>query len=240
MNSGARVNPAPSIVIIPTFNEAENIGSLLLQITRDMPSLHVLVVDDQSTDGTRSILERFTTQDSRIHLLTRNHKAGLAGAYIAGFDWAIDKGYAQCVQMNGDLTHDPLYLQPLLEGLNHHDVMVGCRTEKGHGSQHWNRGQIKAIQTGNYLARRLLQLPTRDLGSRFVAWKTATLVAIAYHQIRSRGYAFQAELKAKAHRAGFRVGEISVPFASRRFGQTKTPKTDFAQAAYRIIKLRYS
>lgn len=230
-----------SLVIIPTYNEAENI-SITLKGVLLHGNTDVLVVDDHSPDGTASQVKSQEGYPSRIHLMERSKKNGLAGAYLAAFQWGIERGYDFLVQMDADLSHDPIEIGKFLKLLSteNADVIVGCRYMPGGSTPGWSKLRRWISRGGNLYARLLLGLPFRDLTGGFNAWKKEVLQNIRLDTIRSQGYAFQVELKHRAHVGGFRIQEMPIRFTERRFGRSKMSGHIVWEGAYRVLQLRWA
>ncbi len=227
-----------TLIIVPTYNEFENIGALLLQLTKEQDTVDILVVDDNSPDGTADIVRRFGDHDTRVHLLSRPKKAGLGQAYVAGFDWAFKNGYENVIQMDADFSHHPVYLTPMLEALKKAPVVTGTRYVEGGGTKGWGVFRRFLSKGGNWYARAVLKLPYHDLTGGFMAWRREALQAIDYHSIRSTGYAFQVELKYRAFKRGFAMIEVPIIFENRRFGTSKMSGRIIGEAAFRVLQLK--
>lgn len=227
-----------TLTIVPTYDEIENIGRLVGRLHEEMPEADVLVVDDNSPDGTGRVVHELIRDDRHLFLLTRPGKAGLGQAYTAGFDWALKRGYDRILQMDADFSHDPAYAPILLKALDHHPVSMGTRYAEGGGTHGWGLFRRTLSRGGNFYARTVLGLPYHDLTGGFVAWKREVLERIDYDTVRSRGYAFQVEMKYRAHRAGFGIKEIPILFENRRFGTSKMSGRIIGEAALRILQLK--
>lgn len=228
----------PALVVVPTYNESENINQLLFQLTREVSDIDVLVVDDSSPDGTAEIVKRFMRHEPRVHLLSRPKKDGLAGAYIAGFGWGLERGYRFVVEMDADFSHQPTDVPRLLEALQTHDAAIGCRYKEGGRISGWSFLRQFISRGGNIYAQTILGLKVKDLTGGFNAWRREVLEKIGIHNIRSRGYAFQVELKTRAHKAGFQLTEIPIHFENRRLGKSKMSGSIVWEAAFRVLQLR--
>lgn len=230
-----------TLVIIPTYNEKENIQLICQAVLEVVPKTEILVVDDNSPDGTGQIVEKTLKPRLPVSLLSRARKGGLAGAYIAGFDWADSHGFERVVQMDADFSHSPPDVARMLGALEGgHDLVIGCRYIDGGGTSGWSFIRTGISRGGNFYARSMLKLPFRDLTGGFTAWEIQSLRRINYSTIRSRGYAFQVELKYRAHREGLRVVEIPIHFENRRLGTSKMSGQIVLEAAFRVARLRLS
>jgi len=229
-----------ALVVVPTYNEAENINQLLFALTRDVEGVDVLVVDDNSPDGTRGIVERFQKHESRVHLLNRQKKDGLAAAYLAGFGWGIEKGYDILIEMDADFSHRPADVNRFLKEMETCDVVIGCRYVDGGGISGWGWLRQFISRGGNTYAKFVLSLPLKDLTGGFNGWKREVLERINYKSIHSKGYAFQVELKCRAFKSGFKISEIPIHFENRVAGHSKMSSDIVWEAAFRVLQMRRS
>ncbi len=231
--------PRKQLIVVPTYNEAENVDDLLDGIRRELPDAHVLFVDDASPDGTA---ERVRAQQKRspglVHLLERGGKRGMGTAYLAGFAWALERDYDAVVEMDADLSHDPRALPTLIGLLRDADVVIGSRYVAGGRTEDWSRARMAISRFGSFYARVILGLPIRDLTGGFNAWKIHVLKALPLERVRSEGYSFQIELKLRAARSGFRFVETPIVFTDRRVGQSKMSWRIVAEAVVRVWLLR--
>lgn len=226
-----------SLAILPTYNEADNIGRLLKQIL-ELSDIDVLVVDDSSPDGTAKMVMQRAASEERVHLLSRPRKEGLAAAYIAGFSWGMAQGYSHLIEMDADFSHNPIDLPRFLEAIKTHDVVVGCRYIQGGGISGWPWARKFISHAGNIYAQTVLCLPYKDLTGGFNAWRKQVLETIQIESIRSKGYAFQVELKYRAHKAGYRIQEIPIHFQNRVSGRSKMSGSIVWEAAFRVFQMR--
>jgi dolichol-phosphate mannosyltransferase len=231
--------PHKLLIVVPTYDEAENVDDLLVGIRRELPEAHVLFVDDASPDGTA---KRVRAQQDRnpglVHLLEREGKKGMGTAYLAGFAWALERDYDAVVEMDADLSHDPRALPTLIGLLSDADVVIGSRYVPGGGTEDWSRLRMAISRFGSFYARVILGLPIRDLTGGFNGWKRRVLETLPLDQVRSEGYSFQIELKLRAARAGFRLVETPIVFIDRRVGQSKMSWKIVAEAVVRVWLLR--
>ncbi len=228
-----------TLVIIPTYNEKENIEAVVRAVLETAPLADLLVVDDNSPDQTAHIVTAKLIPSGRVFLLERARKDGLAGAYIAGFGWARERGYGKVVQMDADFSHSPKDVARMLSALEGHDLVIGARYMEGGGTSGWSIIRTGISRGGNCYARSLLKLPFSDITGGFTAWQMKSLECIDYSTIRSRGYAFQVELKYRAHQLGLNVVEIPIHFENRKLGKSKMSSHIVIEAAFRVARLRF-
>ena len=228
-----------TLVIVPTYNEADNIAPLVAAILQATPAVDILFVDDHSQDGTQDKITLMQHQyGPKVHLLARAGKLGLGPAYIAGFQWALTRRYHVIVQMDADLSHDPAHLPRLLTLLESADVVVGSRYVDGGGTRHWNIVRRCISKAGALYARWLLGLPIRDPTGGYNVWHRRVLEAIDCKAVQSEGYAFQIECKYRAYRAGFHFVEVPIVFIERRVGASKMSTRIVLEAVLRTWRLR--
>lgn len=227
-----------SLVIIPTYNERENITELVPSIHAATPDVDVLVVDDNSPDGTQDAVREMQKKDAKLHLLARPGKAGLGKAYLAGFAWGLEKGYEALVEMDADFSHRPVDLKKLLDALPAVDFAMGSRWVPGGQTVNWGLGRKIISRGGSFYTRQILRYPVRDWTGGFNAWKAATLRKIGLDSVRSEGYSFQIELKYRALRVGLRGIEVPIVFEDRRVGQSKMSSRIVFEALHRVWGLR--
>ena len=225
------------LVIVPTFNEVENVAALLEGIFHHT-NAHVLFVDDNSTDGTRLVIkEKMAAYPDRIFILERAGKLGLGTAYVAGFKWAIAQNYQAVVEMDADLSHRAEDLAKIIAALNTQDVVVGSRYIENGGTLNWGLGRQVISRGGSFYSRMILGMRVRDLTGGFNGWRLPVLKKINPDSIRSEGYTFQIELKFRAHLAGFKIQELPIIFVERRAGKSKMSGGIVFEAIYRVWQL---
>ena len=210
-----------ALVIVPTFNERENIERIVPAILSVVPDAHVLVVDDLSPDGTGALADAMAAKDPRIHVEHRDGPRGLGKAYIHGFQWALARDYRFIFEMDADFSHRPQYLPDFLEAAEHTDLVLGCRYMDGGGVEGWGAHRLILSRGGNMYARAILGLSQQDLTGGFKCFRREVLEKIALNHIESVGYCFQIELTWRALRAGFSVSEIPIVFPDREAGTSK-------------------
>jgi len=230
--------PSPRVLItICTYNERENVAALVPEIRRTIPDADVLVIDDNSPDGTGRLADEMGTTDPRVKTLHRSGKQGLGSATLAGFRYAIDQGYEFLINMDADFSHDPRHLPALLEAMQRVDVAIGSRYVPGGGVEGWGLGRHFMSQGINWYARLLLGLKTRDNSGAFRCYRVAKLAQIDLEHIRSRGYSFQEEILYRCRRVGCRFEETPIVFRDRRYGTSKINGRESAVALWIIFRL---
>ncbi len=229
-----------TLVIIPTYNERDNIVQLIPALLKQEPEIEILVVDDTSPDGTAQAVEELQKNHSQLHLLIRSKKEGLAKAYLAGFKWGLEKDFEVLVEMDADFSHRPEDLEPLLDALRTHDFAMGSRWVSGGGVQDWGWMRHVISSGGSWYTRRILGYQVKDWTGGFNAWKREVLEAIGLGSIQSTGYAFQIELKYRALVHGFRGIEVPIFFENRKAGVSKMSGRIIVEALYRVAKLKAS
>lgn len=227
-----------TLIIIPTYNERENIAAIVPAIFQATPDVEILVVDDNSPDGTGEVVRSLQSRFPHIHLLSRKGKEGLGRAYIAGFKWGLEKGYSSLVQMDADFSHRPEDLKALLAALPDYDFVMGSRWVPGGQTVNWGLGRKIISRGGSFYARQILRFPVRDWTGGFNGWKAQTLTKLGLETVRSEGYSFQIELKYRALKFGFLGKEVPIVFEDRRVGQSKMSSRIVLEALYRVWGLR--
>ena len=227
-------------VILPTYNEAENLERIVGAVLERLPdSRHILIVDDNSPDGTGEIADRLAESNDDVSVLHRRHKQGLGPAYLAGFRVALDSGAQRVVEMDADFSHDPSYLPQLIEATESADLAIGSRYVPGGGVTEWGAVRRFISRGGSAYARAALGLPIRDLTGGFKCFRRAVLEAIELDTIQARGYAFQVETTFRAIQAGFKVVEVPIVFKDRRVGTSKMSRSIVAEAIWRVPAMRF-
>ena len=210
-----------TLICVPTYNEAGNLEAISRAILELNPDVHILVIDDNSPDGTGRLADELSEQDPRIFVLHRTDKEGLGKAYIAGFRWALARDYERVVEMDADFSHRPEDLVEILTQLHHFDVVIGSRYVAGGATENWGLFRRLLSRGGGFYARLLLGLDIRDLTAGFVGWRREVLETLALDDVEVSGYVFQIELKYRAHRKGFRILEVPIIFPDRVVGDSK-------------------
>lgn len=223
-------------IIIPTYNERENLEAITRRIHASVPGADVLVVDDNSPDGTGRLAEELAYQNPRIHVLHRIHKNGLGAAYIAGFHWALNEGYAAIVEMDADGSHQPEQLPHLLDALADADLVIGSRWVPGGEFRNWPKSRQLLSKAGNTYARITLGIRLRDATAGYRVYRDTTLRRIAVDGVRSQGYCFQVDMTLRALRAGLTVTEVPITFVERERGTSKMSSAIVVEALWRITR----
>jgi dolichol-phosphate mannosyltransferase len=229
-----------SLIVLPTYNERENIEAIIRAILVQSDDFDVLVVDDNSPDGTGEIVDRLSAADSRVQVMHRAEKRGLGTAYIAGFLWALERDYAFVFEMDADFSHDPTDLvrlrAPLLAG--EADAAVGSRWVPGGGTRNWSFLRTFISRGGSLYSRLILGLPVQDLTSGFKCFSRRVLERLDLASVHSNGYAFQVEMNYRCFRRGFRVREVPIVFVDRRVGKSKMGSHIVTEAMLVVLRLR--
>jgi dolichol-phosphate mannosyltransferase len=227
------------LTIIPTYNERENIEPLLDAIFQISSKPDILVVDDSSPDGTGEIVRSLQKSNERLHLLSRKEKKGLGRAYIAGFEWGLQKGYDIIIEMDADFSHRPADLEKIIKSFNESvDFVVGSRYVEGGATVNWGVGRKILSRGGSFYARTILGFPLNDWTGGFNAWRRAVLEGIGLQNVKSEGYSFQVELKYRALKKNFKVLEVPIVFEDRRVGKSKMSSRIVFEAFFRVWKMR--
>jgi dolichol-phosphate mannosyltransferase len=227
------------LVIIPTYNEKDNIVKIVPEILEKYPEVHVLVVDDNSPDGTGQLVKDMSAKDQRVHLFENPNKGGLGKAYLAGYTWAIEHGYEAFVQMDADFSHRIEDLGHLLTAIRHQDLVVGSRYIPGGATTNWAWYRKLISRFGSLYARIILGFPLNDWTGGFNAWRSETLQKINFSEVRSNGYSFQIEMKYRALKNGAQAQEVPIIFDERREGQSKMSLKIVIEAFFRVWQIRF-
>jgi dolichol-phosphate mannosyltransferase len=227
-----------ALVIIPTYNECENLPDLIPAILQQGDQFEVLVVDDNSPDGTGTLADSMAAESDRIHVLHRRGKLGLGTAYVAGFKFALQNRYDAVFEMDADFSHSPDDLPRLLASLEDCDVAIGARWVPGGGTKNWSLLRTLISRGGSHYAKLVLGVPMNDLTSGFKCFRSHVLGSFDLDAIHSNGYAFQVELNYLCHRRGFCVAEVPILFVDRRVGQSKMSGAIVLEAMAVCWKLR--
>ncbi len=227
-----------SIVIVPTYNEKENIAEIVPAIFKQEKEVNILVVDDNSPDGTAQVVRDMQKNYLKLHLLSRAGKEGLGRAYIAGFQWALENNFEFIVEMDADLSHRPQDLSKLLQAGIENDFVIGSRYVTGGSTVNWTLLRKMVSRGGSLYSRMILGHPIRDWTGGFNGWKAKVLKGIDLPTVKSNGYSFQIELKYKACQKGFVYKEVPIVFADRLVGLSKMNSKIVLEAFYRVWQIR--
>jgi len=228
------------LVVIPTYNEIENLPRVVPRVLDQDPRIEILVVDDNSPDGTGEWAKEMISREPRLHVLRRAEKEGLGKAYIEGFRWGLERGYSLLFEMDADFSHDPASLPDFIEEIQTHDVVIGSRYLGGRVTVvNWPMSRLLVSYFGSWYARTITRLPVRDATGGFNCWRREVLLALDLDRVQSNGYAFQIELKLRAWRGKFRMVEIPIVFTERDTGESKMSKRIVREAVWRVWKLRF-
>ncbi len=227
-----------ALVVVPTYNERINLPQIIPAILAQDPGIDVLVVDDNSPDGTGQLADQMAAENARIHVLHRGRKEGLGKAYLAGFRWALDQGYDLVFEMDADFSHDPRFLPTFLEAIQDADLVIGSRYKTGVNVINWPIARLLLSIGANQYARLVTGLPLADSTGGFKCFRRRVLEAIPLERVRSNGYAFQIEMSFLAWRKGFRIREIPIVFTDRVEGQSKMNGRIVREAVWMVWWLR--
>jgi dolichol-phosphate mannosyltransferase len=224
--------------VVPTYDERENLALAIDEIHGALAGAHVLVVDDNSPDGTGQLADELAQADPRVHVLHRPGKQGLGRAYLAGFEWALSRDYDPIFEMDADGSHQAKHLPELLSAVADSDVALGSRWVDGGGAEGWSRFREAVSRGGSLYSRIVLGLPIRDLTGGFKCFRRHALEALDLETVASEGFAFQIEMTDRALRRGLRVVEVPITFLERRAGQSKMSGSIFVEALFRVWQIR--
>ena len=223
-----------TLVVVPTYNERENIAEITARVLRSAPGVDVLVVDDNSPDGTGALASALASGHDRINVLHRAGKEGLGAAYRAGFSWGLERGYERLVEMDADGSHQPEQLERLLAALNEADLVLGSRWVHGGSVVNWPLRRKLLSQGGSLYARMALGLPVRDITGGFRAFTADALREIGYLDVLSQGYCFQIDMLWRAYSSGLRISEVPITFVERVHGESKMSSGIVREAILRV------
>jgi dolichol-phosphate mannosyltransferase len=223
-------------VVIPTYNERDNIRLITAAVRSVVPEADLLIVDDNSPDGTGEIADDLAAGDKRIHVLHRDAKAGLGAAYVAGFQTALDRGYDTIVEMDADGSHQPGELPKLITGLAAADIVLGSRWVDGGETVNWLKSREFLSRAGNAYARLMLGIPLRDMTGGYRAYRAEALRKVGLEKVESAGYCFQIDLARRAVQAGLTVTEVPITFVERTYGTSKMSRAIVREALWRVTQ----
>lgn len=222
------------LVIIPTYNEAEALPRILTRVQSSVPTAEILIVDDNSPDGTGKIADQWVAENAGIHVLHRVGKAGLGAAYLAGFSWGLQQGFDVLVEMDADGSHQPEQLPDLLAALEYSDLVLGSRWVQGGGTQNWSKNRELLSKGGNYYTKVMLGIDIKDATGGYRAFKASTLRALDLHEVGSAGYCFQVDLAWRAKQRNFVVTEVPITFVEREVGTSKMSRKIVTEALWKV------
>ncbi len=229
------------LVVMPTYNEATNVASIVPAVLDQDSRIDVLVVDDASPDGTGDLADEMAAESSRIHVVHREGKQGLGSAYLKGFTWGLERGYEFLIEMDSDHSHDPKYLPDLLRAVEGDlDLVIGSRYVRGVNVVNWPMSRLLLSWFANKYARVVTGLPLSDATAGFKCFRREVLESIDFESVGSTGYAFQIEMDFRAWKNGFRVGEVPIVFVDRVEGESKMSGTIVREAVWRVWALRFA
>ena len=226
------------LVISPTFNERKNIKIFIDSVLTDNPTFDLLIVDDNSPDGTSDKVRELQSEFENLHLEVREKKLGLGTAYVFGFKWALDRKYDRIVQMDADLSHNPKDLPMMVKNLDDNDLVIGSRYIKGISVVNWPLRRLMVSYGANTYSRMITGMPIMDGTGGFKAWKSEVLQDIDLDSVRSQGYSFQIEMNFRAWIKGYKLKELPIIFSDRTIGQSKMSKKIVYEAIFMVWRLR--
>ena len=227
-----------TLIISPTYNERKNIKQLVDMVIGENPDFHLLIVDDNSPDGTGDKVKEFQTKYKNLYLETRQKKSGLGTAYIFGFKWALKNNYDNIIQMDADLSHNPKDLPRMVEKLQKYDLIIGSRYINGISVVNWPLRRLMLSYGANAYSRVITGMPIMDGTGGFKAWRSSVLKSIDLDSVKSQGYSFQIEMNFRAWVKRFNIKEIPIIFSDRTIGQSKMSKTIVYEAIFMVWRLR--
>jgi len=227
-----------ALILLPTYNEKENIEQIIPAILEQDDRLFILVIDDNSPDGTGKIADRIASENPRVMVLHREKKEGLGQAYIAGFKWALERDYDYIFEMDADFSHDPKYLSDFLDSIRENDIVLGSRYISGVNVVNWPIMRLLLSYYANVYTRIVTGLPLRDATGGFKCFRRKVLESINLDDVRSNGYSFQIEMSMRAHKKGFKIKEIPIIFYDRTAGVSKMSKGIVREAIVMVWRLR--
>ncbi len=223
-------------VVVPTYNERDNLEPIVGRIRAAVPDAHVLIVDDNSPDGTGEIADKLAASDPNVHVLHRAGKSGLGTAYIAGFTWGLDNGYGVLVEHDADGSHDPADLPAMLSALQNADLVIGSRYVPGGTVVNWPKSREFLSRGANVYVRMMLGIGVQDATAGFRAYRAETLRAIGLDHVDSQGYCFQIDLTLRTAEHGFTITEVPITFTERARGASKMSRAVIAEALWRVAQ----
>jgi dolichol-phosphate mannosyltransferase len=235
-NPSAEPFPGRIVIVMPTYNERQNLESIATRVRTALPTADLLVVDDNSPDGTGDIADKLAETDPHVQVMHRTEKAGLGRAYIAAFGWALDRGYDVIVEMDADGSHQPEHLPSLVSALDHADLSIGSRWVRGGKVVNWPKSREALSRAANIYTRVMLGLGVRDATAGYRAYRAGTLRTISLEQVESTGYCFQIDLTMRVAQAGLRIVEVPITFVEREHGASKMSNSIIVEAFWRVAQ----
>ena len=226
--------PEKFLVILPTYNERENLSQVVPAVLEQDPRIEVLIADDHSPDGTGILADQLAGAFARVHVLHREQKEGLGKAYLAGFRWALERDFSRIIEMDADFSHDPKFLSSLLTAADAADLVVGSRYKSGVNVINWPMSRMLLSYGANLYVRAITGLPMTDSTSGFKCFRREVLERLPLDRVRSNGYAFQIEMNFRSWRKGFRVTEVPIVFTDRVEGSSKMNKAIVREAIWMV------
>lgn len=228
-----------TLIIIPTYNELENLRPLLKDIFDNAPQTDILIVDDNSPDGTGQLADQIHEEDARVHVMHRTGKLGLGTAYIAGFKYAIEHNYDAAFEMDADFSHDPKFLPDFLKAIEHADLVIGSRYVPGGATPNWSLIRRIISRGGGTFARFMLGIPTHDCTAGFRCYRREVLENIGLDTVESQGYGFQIEMTYRVMKQGYKIVETPIVFMDRRVGKSKMSRKIMIEAFTYVLRTRF-
>jgi dolichol-phosphate mannosyltransferase len=235
-NPSAEAPASRIVIVMPTYNERQNLESIAGRVRAALPAADLLVVDDNSPDGTGDLADKLAEADPHVQVMHRTSKAGLGKAYIAGFGWALERGYDVIVEMDADGSHQPEHLPSLVRALDYADLSIGSRWVPGGRVLNWPKSREALSRAANIYTRIMLGLGVRDATAGFRAYRAATLRTISLDQVQSAGYCFQIDLTLRVADAGLRIVEVPITFVERERGASKMSNSIIGEAFWRVAQ----
>jgi len=228
------------LVVVPTYNERDSLTAIVESIFEHQPSVNILVVDDNSPDGTGTLADELhNARPDQLFVLHRPRKEGLGPAYIDGFKYALERDYALIVQMDADFSHDPKYLAAFFEAIKTNDLVIGSRYVNGISVVNWDLKRLILSKAASFYVRTVTQMPIADCTAGFKCWRREALEAVGLDRIVSNGYVFLAEMSYRAFRKGLRVTEVPIIFVERRLGRSKMSGNIMVEGVLSVLRMRF-
>ena len=229
------------LVVVPTYNERDNLAGIVESIFKHAPNVHVLVVDDNSPDGTGELAAELNrAQPDKVFVLHRTRKEGLGPAYVEGFKFALARDYELIVQMDADYSHDPKYLPAFFEAIQSNDLVIGSRYVEGISVVNWDLKRLILSKAASFYVRFITRMPIADCTAGFKCWRREALMAIDIDRLVSNGYVFLAEMTYRAFRKGLRIKEVPIVFVERRLGRSKMSGNIMVEGVLGVLRMRLS